>query len=82
MDKDKSVSVQGWLYKVFLLSCNDLKLADRYEAMNLFYKHCGEIEQSIFFATADLFNLDVDVVFYDTTTASFTLDAADADETQ
>jgi transposase len=28
----------------------------------------------------DLFNLDVDVVFYDTTTASFTLDEADVDD--
>jgi hypothetical protein len=49
-----------------------------YEAMDVFHKHCAEIEQRIFFATADLFNLDV--VFYDTTTASFTLDEADADD--
>ena len=71
---------ERWLSKVFLPSCNDLKLADMYEAMDLFHKHCAEIEQRIFFATADLFNLDVDVVFYDTTTASFTLDEADAGE--
>ena len=73
---------ERWLSKVFLPSCNDLKLADMYEAMDLFHKHCVEIEESIFFATADLFNLDVDVVFYDTTTASFTLDEADADDTE
>ncbi len=73
---------ERWLSKVFLPSCNDLKLADMYEAMDLFHKHCVAIEESIFFATADLFNLDVDVVFYDTTTASFTLDEADADDTE
>jgi hypothetical protein len=69
-----------WLSQVFLPSCKDLKLADRHEAMDVFHKHCSEIEQRIFFATADLFNLDVDVVFYDTTTASFTLDEADVDD--
>ena len=48
--------------------------------MDLFHQHCYAIEQRIFFATADLFNLDVDGVFYDTTTASFTLDEADGDD--
>ncbi len=71
---------ERWLSQVFLPSCKDLKLADMYEAMDLFHQRCAEIEQSIFFATADLFNLDVDVVFYDTTTASFTLDEADGDD--
>jgi hypothetical protein len=71
---------ERWLCNVFLPSCKDLKLADMYEAMDVFHKHCAEIEQRIFFATADLFNLDVDVVFYDTTTASFTLDEADTDD--
>ncbi len=71
---------ERWLSQVFLPSCDELKLADMYEAMDLFHKHCNAIEQSIFFATADLLNLDVDVVFYDTTTASFTLDEADGDD--
>ena len=35
---------ERWLSKVFLPLCNDLKLADMYEAMDLFHKHCVEIE--------------------------------------
>jgi hypothetical protein len=49
-----------WLSQVFLPSCKDVKLAEMYEVMDVSHKHCAEIEQRIFFATADLFNLDVD----------------------
>ena len=59
-----------------------IKLADMYEAMDFFHKHCTVIEESIFFATIDLFNLDVDVMFYDTTTDSLPLDEADAYDTE
>jgi hypothetical protein len=39
-----------------------------------------EIEQDVFLRTADLFRLDVDLIFYDTTTAYFEIDDADEDE--
>ncbi len=68
-----------WLEKVYLPTCRDLKLAQMYEAMDLFHKHSAAIEERVFFETADLFNLDVDVVFYDTTTASFSIDDEDED---
>ena len=69
-----------WLKKVYLPSCQNLKLAQMYEAMDLLHKHCAEVEKAVFFNTANLFNLEVDVVFYDTTTASFSIDYADEDE--
>lgn len=70
-----------WVSKVHLPSCRDLKLAHMYEAMDLFHEHAAEIEEAVFFKTADLLNLEVDVVFYDTTTASFSIDDADCGET-
>jgi transposase len=38
-----------------------------------------EVENAVFFHIANLFNLVVDVIFYDTTTASFSIDEADQD---
>jgi len=35
------------------------------------------VEKDVFFKTANLFNLTVDIVFYDTTTASFSIDSED-----
>jgi transposase len=69
-----------WLSKVYLPTCNGLKLRQMYEAMDLFYDHVSEVEENVFFQTANLFNLTVDVIFYDTTTASFSIDQEDDEE--
>ena len=69
-----------WLTRVHLPSCKDLKLDHMYEAMDVLYTHSHEIEKEVFFNVADLLNLEVDIVFYDTTTASFSIDEEDEDE--
>ena len=38
-----------WLEKVYLPSCDGLKLEQMYEAMDLFYDHSAEIEKNSFF---------------------------------
>jgi len=68
-----------WLEKVYLPSCNDLKLDHMYEAMDFLNDNINQVEETIFNNTADLFNLDVDLIFYDTTTASFSIDYEDED---
>jgi len=66
-----------WLDTVYLPSCQGLKLHHMYEAMDMFHAHAAEVEKTVFFHVADLFNLEVDLIFYDTTTASFTTDYED-----
>lgn len=66
-----------WLSKVYLPSCAGLKLRHMYEAMDLLHAHAEQVEKTVFFHTADLFNLEVDLIFYDTTTASFSVDGED-----
>ena len=68
-----------WLPTVYLPSCWHLKLEQMYEAMDLLYDHAEEVEKHVFFQTANLFNLKVDLIFYDTTTASFSIDHEDDD---
>jgi hypothetical protein len=68
-----------WLSKVYLPSCQGLKLRHMYEAMDLLNAHAEQVEKTVFFQTADLFNLEVDLIFYDTTTASFHVDQEDDD---
>ncbi len=69
-----------WLDKVYLPSCEGLKLEQMYEAMDLLYEHAVEVEKNIFFNTANLFNLEVDLIFYDTTTAAFSIDQEDDEQ--
>lgn len=66
-----------WVSKVFLPSCHGLKLRHMYEAMDFLHEHAAEVEEAIFYQVADLFNLEVDLIFYDTTTASFHIDYED-----
>jgi transposase len=69
-----------WLSEVYLPSCDGLKLAQMYEAMDLLHKHIDKVEDAVFFHTANLFNLVVDVIFYDTTTVSFSIDQEDEEQ--
>jgi len=69
-----------WLDTVYLPSCDGLKLRHMYEAMDLLYENATEVEKTVFFHIANLFNLEVDLIFYDTTTASFHTDYADDPE--
>jgi putative ubiquitin-RnfH superfamily antitoxin RatB of RatAB toxin-antitoxin module len=66
-----------WLSTVYLPSCQGLKLRHMYEAMDLLHAHAEQVEKTVFFQTANLFNLEVDLIFYDTTTASFHVDQED-----
>jgi transposase len=71
-----------WLQKVYMPSCDPLKLENMYEAMDLFYEHGEEVEKEIFNQTANLFNLQVDLIFYDTTTATFSIDYEDEEDSE
>ncbi len=66
-----------WLEKAYLPGCDGLKLRQMYEAMDFLHAHIAEVEEAVFFQTTNLFNLSVDLIFYDTTTASFAIDYAD-----
>lgn len=68
-----------WLSKVYMPSCNGLKLAQMYEAMDFLQAHSEKVEEAVFFHTANLMNLEVDLIFYDTTTVSFSIDYEDED---
>lgn len=68
-----------WLKSVYMPSCSTLKLYQMYEALDLLHWNVEEVENAIFFHTANLLNLVVDVIFYDTSTASFSIDEADED---
>jgi transposase len=68
-----------WLSKVYIPSCAGIKLGQMYDAMDLLHWHIRKVEDAVFFQTANLFNLVVDLIFYDTTTASFSIDEEDED---
>jgi len=66
-----------WLETVYMPECNGLKLRQMYEAMDILHQYAENIEEQVFYQVANLLNLSVDIIFYDTTTASFAVDYED-----
>lgn len=55
-----------------------LELHQLYRAMDFLEANKAAIEQAIFYQVADLLSLDVDIIFYDTTSLHFEIDDEDA----
>src|SRR3954452_13137242 len=68
---------ERWLDRVWLPEARDLGLSQLYRAMDLLAEHGDAVEQAVFWRAVDLFKLDVDLVFYDGTTAWFACDEED-----
>jgi hypothetical protein len=68
---------ERWLDQVWLPAARDLALDQLYRALDILAEHGDAIEREVFWHGVDLFKLDVDLVFYDATTAWFECDEED-----
>jgi len=71
-----------WLDDVYWPEAHALALEHFYRAMDFLLCHIESLEQEIFFRTADLFNADVDLIFWDTTTLYCEIDDEDEESEQ
>jgi len=69
---------EQWLREeVRIEGTEDLELHHLYRAMDFLEANKEEIEKAIYFRVSDLLNLDVDLIFYDTTSLHFEIDEED-----
>jgi len=69
---------EQWLSEdVRIEGASELGLHHLYRAMDFLEANREAIEENVFFSVADLFNLDVDLIFYDTTSLHFEIDEED-----
>jgi transposase len=69
---------EQWLREdVRIEGANDLELQHLYRAMDFLEANKDAIEKEIFHRVSDLLNLDVEIVFYDTTSLHFEVDEED-----
>jgi len=72
---------ENWLREqAYLPEYQGLKLDQFYRALDFLHERIHTVEKEIFNRTADLFNVDVDVIFYDTTSTYFEVDAEDEED--
>jgi hypothetical protein len=76
----KLACAERWLPDVaWLPEATGLKVDQLYRALDVLAVQAETIEREVFLRTADLFKLDVDLIFYDTTTAWSAIDEEDED---
>ena len=69
---------EQWLKEdAHITGTHALQLHQLYRAMDFLEANKEAIEQAIFYRVADLLNMDVDVIFYDTTSLHFEIDEED-----
>ena len=69
---------EQWLREdVRIAGTDTLDLHHLYRAMDVLEAHKDGIEQALYFRLADLLNLDVELIFYDTTSLHFEIDEMD-----
>ena len=69
---------EQWLSEdVRIEGCEGLEVHHLYRAMDFLASHREALEQGLCFRVADLLNLDVELIFYDTTSLHFEIDEED-----
>lgn len=71
---------ERWIEELHWPGAGDLDLHHLYLALDLLAEEKERIEEAVFFRVADLLSLDVDLLFYDTTSVYFETDEEDGGE--
>jgi transposase len=72
---------QQWLREdTWIPGTADLQLQHLYRALDFLARHSLSLQEEIFFRVSDLLNLEVNLIFYDTTSLHFEIDENDHDD--
>ena len=80
LDPRSKLGVERWVgRKVHIEGLAEVQAHTLYRAMDFLLEHAEEVQRTVFFSVANLFNLEVDLIFFDTTSTYFELDEADGE---
>ena len=74
------LGMEHWVaHEAYIPELETVEVHQLYRAMDVLLDASEEIQRSVFRSVADLFNLEVDLIFVDTTTTYFEMDGEDED---
>ena len=80
LDPRSKLGVERWVgRKVHIEGLPQVQAHTLYRAMDFLLEDAEELQRAVFFSVANLFNLEVDLIFFDTTSTYFELDEADGE---
>ena len=72
LDPSSKLAIEQWASdEVYLGHDHSFQVQHFYRAMDFLLSHADRIQQEVFWSTADLLNLTVDLIFFDTTNTYF-----------
>lgn len=83
LDPTSKLGLEEWIQdEVALPGLNEAHVHQFYRAMDLLLEMRSQLEEQVYFATADLLNLEVDLVYFDTTSSYFEVEPQEAPEAE
>ena len=80
LDPSSKLHLEHWVAnEVYIEDLPAVDSQNLYRAMDFLQEHSDVLQKAIFHSVADLFNLEVDLLFIDTTTTYFEIEGEDAD---
>ena len=72
------LAMEDWVgEEAYIPGLEAVEVHQLYRVMDFLYENVREIERSVYFSVANLFNLEVDVLFFDSTTTYFEIEGQD-----
>lgn len=84
IDPASKLSTQHWVNEeAYIPSLSCVSVHQLYRSMDFLLEHSTQIQEDIFFSIANLLNLEVDLIYFDTTSTYFETDSPDeTDDTE
>jgi transposase len=81
IDPASKLSNEHWVNEVaYIPDLPSISVHQLYRSMDFLLKHDATIQENVFFSIANLFNLEVDLIYFDTTSTYFETDNQDEAE--
>ena len=75
------LSTENWVNdEAYIPNLPSVSVHQLYRSMDFLLEHDTSIQENVFFSVANLFNLEVDLIYFDTTSTYFEIDMADEAE--
>jgi transposase len=79
LDPTSKLGLEDWLRdEVALPGLNEAHVHQFYRAMDLLLEMRSQLEEQVYFSTANLLNLEVDLIYFDTTSSYFEVEPQEA----
>jgi transposase len=81
LDPTSKLGLEEWIQdEVALPGLNEAHVHQFYRAMDLLLEMRSQLEEQVYFSTANLLNLEVDLIYFDTTSSYFEVEPQEAPE--